>query len=859
MSVTMRRVRLGAPAAIAVMLALAACQTRAPQVMEPETRGSSSTSGAAGAVATNDDPAYQAEETLARNLGLVAPVGEVKKNQFQLVGADGAFISRAEVVVGDFRGFTDAKGMVTMPIATANLGRQPAIIRAPGYVPMEMDIVPGFAARLPQVDAQRTTITAAAGGKALNSAGNMEVIFPPGSLTGDAKVAVTRVYGQWGLPGQRLPEQMPFTNSSEKDGPQQSFADAGYKLADNVPLGTYHYSLDLGEGVSLAPGAQAVVRFKAEGPMEALLADRYAAGDTFSEQAESVTRDSEGHFWLAMQVVGPVLQGATTGGARVAPLQRRLMAAECQTFNDQEAKTFWVAKTWASMTPGIQIPIWKNGYRTSDNISVDWVNQYAAVSGGGCTTWQTAAQYEKNSWNMAKGSTIPGWITLVTHNSKVNGGRCVYYQFDPNQYYCEKGRIKVKDPGGEWQTTYTTWISKSINALVNWSSDDPRLSGVVPGAQVNFSHSLSPLRANTPLTVIAASDGYASTLGLDGSAGSASASVPGQAGYTFSNTSGYRVDCRTVNLRIYKNMPRVTLQSTAYGTPSAPVVLKTTLGDFTLPSLANATVKPTIPLDAPSASFRVNGSHQTAPNEWVEMVSDALDAGWNTTRSLPTTFWVSRPLSASLVYQSNDASLAADGRPASVWDGQPVGGASLTFAHAQSAYPNKTRQEPLTFANVNGSAATWGIRGATSNITAERSSNGITLSGSATGVVDGSVVSVPVSANLPSLTIRAIGPVSGSWVVNYDLEAPNGSVTTRSTTVQGQGSQLVLTLPVEDPLNQPGKHTFRLTSILSADGTTRMNLPAVSGLTDYPSVTGLHRGGSFQYPVELSPTFVAPK
>ncbi|MEB3198414.1 MAG: hypothetical protein VKP62_14535 [Candidatus Sericytochromatia bacterium] len=858
MTAPARRIRLDAPAAIAVMLAMAACQSQAPQASAPDviTRSGGARGAGAPPAKAPEDP----QATLARNLGLLAPVGAVTPAQIQTVTAGGQPVAGAEIIVGDLRALTDAQGLVNLPPEVAKLGRQPAVIRAPGYMAVEQDVIPGFAVQLSPVDAQRTTITAAAGGTAMNAAGNLEVVFPPGSLSGDTRVAVTRAYGQWGLPGQRLPQQMPFTMSTEKDGKPFSFTDAGYKLADNVPLGTYQYGLDLGEGVSVAPGAKVVVRFKAEGPMAALLDARYKAGDTFAQQTESVTRDAAGHYWLAMQMVGPNTASViATGGAGAAPpLRRRLMAAQCQSFTDQEPKTFWVKKQWASMTPGIEIPIWVNGYRTSNNVSADWVNQYAASSGGGCTTSGTAAQYEGGgTYNMATGSSIPGWVTLVTHNPGVNGGRCVYYQFDPNQYYCEGGRIKVKDPGGEWQTTYTQWNSKSINALVNWNSDDPRISGPVAGARVNFNHSVSPMRAGTALSLDSGSDGYASTTGVEGSNGSVSASLPGQAGFTFGSTSGYLVDCRTVDLRIHKNMPRVELQPTVNGASPGAVTLKTSLGDFPLSAVVNTTVKPSIPLNSPSASFSVNGAYQPSASEWVEMSSAAVDAGWNTTKNLPTTFWFSRSITASLVYESNDASQPAESRPASVWNGQAVSGADLTFSHPQSAYAGKTRQEPLSFTNLTGNATTWGLSGAASSITAQRSANGVTLSGTASASVNGTTVNLPLNANLPRLTLRASGNLSGKWEAEYDLVAGDGSLVSKRVTLQPQGTTLVFNLPVEDPLNQPGKHTFRLKSVASEDGANRLLMP--DGGMNYPEVTGVYRGALFLYPVELKSTFVAPK
>jgi hypothetical protein len=801
------------------------------------------------------EPDRQAD--LARNLGLASPTRALDAGQFQLQDDSGRPLVGATVLVGNTKLTTDAQGVVSLPPGVAASPQSPARLVASGFVAQDVEIVPGHAFKMTAVDPSRVPISAQAGGMASNAAGNMTVVFPPGALSGDATVAVTRLYGQNGLPGQRLPEEMPFRISAEKDSKNPvSLADAGYKLADNLPLGTYHYALDLGDGITIAPGASFMVKFKAEGRMAQLLQARHENGDTFTETPESITRDENGDFWLAMRVDGPkALAGVTP------PRQRRLMAAACDTHNDVQATTFQVQKQWATMIPGIEVPIWEGGHRTRNDVSANWVNDYASYSGGGCVSDWTAQQYEHNSWQMQAGSSIPGWITLVTHNSAVNGGRCIYYQFDPNQYYCSGGQIYVTDPGYEWQTTYTTWVSKSINALVTWLSDDPRVTGPVAGARVSFNHALSALRS-APLAVDTGFDGYATTLGLENSNGSASAVLPAQAAFTFSTPQSYTVNCQTVGLRLVKNMPSVTLQSTVRGAPTAGnVTLRTNLGDFPATSLDQGVVKPSLPLDAASGAFRVLGEYQPSASEWIEMSSDDINVTWNGAHTLPTSVWVSRPVRASLVYRSNDASLNADQKPASVWDGRTPEGYGITFAHEQSGYANKTRLEPLAFAGVS-SASTWGIAGATSTVAATRTTNGVALSGAGTGVVNDNTIQVGVNANLPALNFSFEGLLKNAWAMTYEVAGADGVARTRTTRFDfGEVGVLGLSLavPVEDPLHNAGKHSFRLINMISEDGNDRLLMPDAQSNEPFPSVVGLHRGGTFSYPVVLKATFIAAK
>ena len=832
-----------------VALAATACQTPAPG------GGSETLTKVRRAEPVSNAAPVDTRAELGRHLGLTAPTQAIAPEQFQLQDRSGRPLAGVTVRVANARLVTDAQGVVTLPPEAAAAAQTPVAIEAPGFVPQEIELVPGQAFQMTPVDPKRTAIQASSGGTAANSDGTMTVLFPPGTLTGDVQVAVTRMVGEDGLPGQRLPEQMPFGVSANKDSQNPvSLTEAGYRMADNRPLGTYAYAIDLPEGVSIAPGAAFTVKFKAEGRMADLLKARYDHGDTFADMTETVTRDEAGNFWLAMRVDGPAATAAS------GPAQRRLLAASCNTYSDQEAKTFQVKKQWATMIPGIEVPIWSGGHRTRGDVSANWVNGYAPSAGGVCVGWESAEQYERNGWSMQRGSSIPGWITLMTHHSGFNGGRCIYYQFDPAQYYCSGGRIYVRDPGYEWQTTYTTWVSKSINALVTWLSDDPRVSGAVPGASVSFSHSLSPVRV-APLGVSTAGDGYATTLGVDGSYGTASANLPAQASFTYSSPVSYRVDCGTVNLRIVKNMPRVTLSAALNGQPEGgTITLKTNLGDFPGTAPQGGVVKPSIGLDSASGNFSVNGAYQANANEWVEMSSGSASVGWNGSHTLAPTVWVSQPIRAALVYDSNDATLPLDNRPASIWGGKAADGYNVTFAHAQSGYAGKTRQEPLSFQGVS-QASTWGIKGAASTVSASRTSNGVTFQGQQTGTVNGSTVTVAIPANLPRLTFNLEGTVEGAWNMTYKVARADGTEVERTTRFDfGSGaSSFALAVPVEDALNQPGKHTFSLDTMISEDGNTRLLMPDNRHTEPFPTVSGLNRGGSATYPVTLKSTFVAPK
>lgn len=849
--------------ALLLALAVAACQS---PVAGTATNGEPSLGQRAGARATRGDVSAAiapdaggvTQAMRATGLGLLPSSQLLQNAQFQILDHTGAPLKGAQLVVGDALLTADEQGLVNLPAEVAQLPQVPAVAQAKGFVAQQIDIVPGYAFKMTPVDSARMDISAAGGGVVTNSTGNMTVIFPPGALTGDASVAVTRLHGEDGVPGQRLPEEMPFKVSTQADSKDPlSLTEAGYKLADNLPLGTYHYALDLGEGVQLAPGAAVTVKFKAEGRMAALLKARHENGDNFNDIAEAIAPDAEGNFWLSMRVDGPPVASSIT-----LPAQRRLMNAACDTYSDVQTNTFQVKKEWASLTPGIEVPIWKGGHRTSNNISANWVNSYSSIARGGCTNWSTAFQYENNNWKMQKGSSIPGWITLVTHHPHVNGGRCIYYQFNPEQYYCSGGKIYVKDPGYEWQTTYTTWVSKSINALVTWLSDDPRVTGAISGARVYFNHSLSVMR-QAPLVVNTSSTGYASTLGLESSSGSATAELPAQAAFTYSSPVSYRVDCRTVPLRIVKNMPRVAIQTTARGTPSGGAFrLLTNRGEFANINAAGGTVKPALPVNDASGNFSAGGAYQASSSEWVEMASSGTTVRWNGSHTLPVSLWVSRPINAKLAYSSDDASLPADHRPASTWGGQAAAGFNVTFAHPQSGYSAKTRQEPLSFTGVS-EASTWGIQGSTSTITASRALNGITLQGTATGVVNDTTVSVAIPASLPKLTFNFDGALRDAWDLSYEITAADGSKTTKTTRVNfgsGGASSLAFAIPVEEAVNQPGKHTFQLVSLMSEDGSNRVMAQAASGLTDsFPAVSGVNRGGTYQYPLTLKATFIAPK
>ncbi len=820
---------------------LAACNGKAPQGVVSEAVINGSTMG----------PVLRANAELARNLGMVLADSAVRGDQIQIKDVEGRLLPGAQLQIGQAMLVADEKGVVTLPAELVAEGKSAAVVRAAGFAPQVMDVTPGHAVALTPLDAQRTAIAAGGGGSARNSAGNLEVVFPPGALTGDSQVAVTRLYAENGLPGQRLPEEIPFTVSAHKDNANPlSFADAGYKLADNMPLGTYHYSLDLGEGVEVAPGAEVIVKFRTEGKMAELLRARHEAGDKFEDSSEAITRDADGNFWLAMRYVGP--QTASGEAAK-----RRLFAAKCDNYSDQQSQTFQVKREWGTLKPGIEVPIWSGGYRTSNNVSSNWINSYSPSAGGHCVSGGTAAQYEHNSWGMQAGSSIPSWITIMTHHPNVNGGRCVYYQFDPEQYYCDNGRIYVRDPGYAWQTTYTTWASKSINALVTWLSDDPRVSGTVPNARVDFSHSLAPVRNNVPMSVYTASDGYASTIGVNGSYGSATASYPSQGGFTYGTTANYHVDCRTVGLNIVKMMPRVNVSANVRGDWPGSLDVPTNLGTYKLASLPRATVKPTIPLASASASFAIDGTYQPNADTWADVTSGAVNATWNGTHSLPADIWVSRKIGAVLSYGSNDASVATDQRPTSKWSGQAVSGASITFAHAQSGYTRKTRSEALSFSNV-GSASTWGIGGTTSTITAERSANGVRLTGSGTGQIDGRNVAIALNANLPTVRIQVDGTAGADLVMAYTITDASGVKLERTMKLPAPAAGVItVSIPVEEPVGVPNKHKFEIVRIMTEDFANSLTMQ--DGSFNYPVLANISRGGDYAYPVTLKTSFVAPK
>jgi hypothetical protein len=228
---------------------------------------------------------------------------------------------------------------------------------------------------------------------------------------------------------------------------------------------------------------------------------------------------------------------------------------------------------------------------------------------------------------------------------------------------------------------------------------------------------------------------------------------------------------------------------------------------------------------------------------------------------LPLNLWVSRPITAKLAYASDDAALPADHRPTSVWGSQAAAGYNVTFAHPQSGYSAKTRQEPLSFSGVS-EAKTWGIQGSTSNISASRASNGTTLQGTATGVVNDTTVNVAIGANLPKVVFNLDGTFQGAWDISYEITAPEGSKTTKTTRINfGAGaSSLTFAVPVEDAINQAGKHTFQLVSLVSEDDANRAMVQGASGMTGaFPAVSAIQRNGTYQYPSTLKALFTAVK
>lgn len=435
---------------------------------------------------------------------------------------------------------------------------------------------------------------------------------------------------------------------------------------------------------------------------------------------------------------------------------------------------------------------------------------------------------------------------IQVHDWRINNGHCVYV------HGANCGSWTFQQCSTQSGTRYHQ--SSTINAYVTYNSDDSRYSGrAVSGARVSFSHVGTPVRAATSLAYTSSS-GYANGIGREGASGVASASTPGDAG-SYGTSASYSVNCGVVNLSIVKKMPRVTF---AYNNQGAALggsyTFSTSHGAQALSGFASQ-VKAIAMKSATAASeaFSIAGGNQALGSGQIDYDGASGQIGWNRSDTFTVKTWHNSQISATASYASNDNTVPADQQPPTKWAGQAANGVNFNFAHRVSGSPNKPAgRDVLSFNNVNAATA-WGLNGDSSTVTATRTSNGITLTGTANGNVGGSVgVSIP--ARLPACTFEVSGTLGTNYVMNYSLTDAAG--VSRNLEMKLPGSaNIQFRLPVEEAVGNAGVHTFRIVNIISDDGNHSLVMP--DGSFNYP-VMSVQRGRE-DYSLSLKSELIAAK
>jgi hypothetical protein len=434
--------------------------------------------------------------------------------------------------------------------------------------------------------------------------------------------------------------------------------------------------------------------------------------------------------------------------------------------------------------------------------------------------------------------------SVAVHDPAINGGHCYYTSQD-----CST--ITVQDCTTVQHTRYHQ--SSTINAYVRYDSDDPRYAGMVAsGALVSFSHAGTPVRA-AGSSNYTASDGFAYAYGAAGASGSATASMPSDAGSR--GTSGYySVNCGTVNLNIVKKMPQVTFafdnQGTALG---GNYSLSTSHGAQALNGFANQ-VK-AIAMKAATAAteaFSIAAGNQTLGAGQIDYDGASGSIGWNQSNTFTVKTWHNNTLTATANYLSNDGVVPADQAPPTKWAGQAASGVNFNFAHSVSGSPNKPAgRDILAFTGVS-SATAWGLNGANSNVSATRSANGLTLAGSRNSTVGGAPIVVGINANLPTVNFYVSGDLATNYVMRYTLTPSGGAARTLEMLIP---ASMQFRLPIEEPVGNPQRHVFQISTIITQDGNHAIVMP--DGSRNYPALT-VNRGAS-DYSMTLKSELIAAK
>lgn len=564
-------------------------------------------------------------------------------------------------------------------------------------------------------------------------------------------------------------------------------------------LGQYSYHLDLG-GAELTSSAGVVVKFKVDGALKQHFEEEMAAprGIEGSNIKDDFSRDTEGNFWFGMKHDAPLPKPEEVMASAVSKFS--LLAKSCSQFpNDQYVWT--VRNVIVSQTSG-----------NCDNRGDGGVN---------------------------------------FHDYRFNSGHCQYWR--DSKYQCE-GRTLV-----EYNTYSRPAPSSGVVATVRWSSDDGRIQGPVPNVYVSFSHAGSD--ANSPYRAPKTQDwtdgdGQASGWGAQGVGGWASASPP--AYYIRTNSAYYGLNCASVPLYLIKNKPvvRFAYQNRRGINTPATITVPTSHGGYAVASAGAPTAAITMKsVASESEQFSVAGSWQPVGDVWVDAVSPAAakiqwnnyNTGGNAT-SVPTNIWFSKQIGATLTYLSNDDSAPADQRPVQQWNGKAAK-ADVAFAHEVSAYGGKPAgRDTLAFSQAAGSAGTWGINGENGSVTATVTgpdAQPVKLEGKSNYTIAGNTVGVKVNANLPELTItiREMETEDTQFKLVYELDGVE-----KEMRLARNGSTLQFSIPVEDQLNVPRKHTFKIKWLGTENGNTTFwmaNRAAFPSLTvfraqrlDHPALDG---------------------
>ncbi|MEB3330282.1 MAG: hypothetical protein VKQ33_13720 [Candidatus Sericytochromatia bacterium] len=397
-----------------------------------------------------------------------------------------------------------------------------------------------------------------------------------------------------------------------------------------------------------------------------------------------------------------------------------------------------------------------------------------------------------------------------------------------------------------------------LAAKVVWTSDDPRIaSKPAVGAIVRFD--MPGSSKNGPTEVVADDAGRAAT--HVAAAGEEVRLTP----YTLMGPRSGRTVVASVQagmpdvaLTLPKDSPRVTFEFDNAGTPLGGAFIRpSSHGDQAFTGFATVTRAVAMKaLDAATEALTLPGGNSVLGGGQVDIDAATATIGWNRATTVRLKAFHSLPVRSTATYGSNDASVPADQQPATKWGGKAASGVSFSFKHTVSTSPSKPAgRDLLSFLNVD-AASTWGLSGASTVVTASRSANGVTLTGSARGSVSGGEVPVVIDADLPEVAIKVEGAVESTFTMLYSLTDAAGASRELAMKLTPVGG-FTFHLPVEEAVGVPQAHSFQIKSILAEDGNHNVTMQDAS--FSFPVLTGVMRGRKFTFPVTLKTNLVAAK